>query len=82
MNKNPSEWIYSKSLRMKFRTRETEKGVRVQTEDQVVYTENEVRILWRHKMLTPEIHAIKKIFDGEITEDQIEQASKAQTDPR
>jgi hypothetical protein len=71
MINEPSDWLYSRSLEMKFRMRQTDKGIRVQTEDRVVYSEDEITILLLQKALTKEIHNIKKTLGGEITEENI-----------
>jgi hypothetical protein len=63
----PIKYNFSKTLNMKYRTRETEKGMRLQTEDKIIYNESETALLYKNGLkITKEIHMIKNIFNGEI----------------
>jgi len=61
------EYKFSKTLNMRYRIRKTELGMRLQTEDNVIYTESETALLMENDLqIVPSLHKVKKEFHGEI----------------
>lgn len=67
-NKKPG-WTYghSDALDLDFAFRKDKSGnVELYTEDKTHYTFKEIAVINKHGSITPEVHLIKKIMQGEI----------------
>lgn len=64
-------YAYSDALGMEYATRETPHGPEVMTADKTRYSPDEIAILASNgKEITPEIHLVKRIFEGTIVDYQ------------
>jgi len=66
-----AEWSYdySASLKQKYAFRKTDTGIEIMTEDKVRYNAKELKIISKTiGEITPEVHIAKRIFNGEIVE--------------
>ena len=71
MTKKLKDWVYdySSSLKLPYAWRKTDAGIEIMTEDKVRYTAKEVKIISDTiGEITPEVHLVKKVFKGEIIE--------------
>lgn len=72
MNGNKKQvpgWTYGHSevLQQDFAFRKSGNGLELYTEDKTHYTWKEINIINKHgKEIPPQVHLIKKIFEGEI----------------
>ena len=64
----PSPWTYyhSVALGMRYAVRKTGTGPEVMTEDRIRYSPEEVRLIAQVGEITPQLHAAKKVFRGQV----------------
>jgi len=64
-------YAYSAALGMEYATRETPQGHEVMTADKTRYSPEEIETLAANgKEISPEIHLVKRIFEGTIVDYQ------------
>mgnify|MGYP006281179061 CR=1 FL=1 len=64
----PWTYDYSEKLKMKYAYQKTSTGMHVMTEDKVRYAPDEIAVLNRAGGITPEVHRLKKVFDGRVVD--------------
>ena len=69
-------WQYFFSKELQLRVAFSDEVDYIYTEDKIKYSKSEIEILKKHGGITKEIHAIKKEFNGEVKEIDMEKFKK------